>query len=111
MAELTATDLGRIMSQIDDAPRQSGGQFRANLLVQVATLTLLIDKSIITADEAVQRIEETQRAYPEIFDREDVTSGIKWAIDLLRGEVPLHGPILDQEIQRRARAEKALGAP
>jgi len=53
---------------------------------------LMIEKDIITVDEAVERIEKTQRETPEIFDREDVATGGQWAIDVdFRRELPRVG--------------------
>ncbi len=106
MAAITAEVLAPIMSAIGEARGASRDQFRAGVVVQVATLRLLIDKQIITADAAIQQIEDVRRAFPQVFESEDVGVGIQWAIDLLRGETPLHGSFLDQQIQRDQRAGK-----
>jgi hypothetical protein len=103
MAAMNAKDLAPFSGVVEGVRRQAKDQGRASMVVHVATLSLLIDAGIINTEAAVQRIEETRRKFPEVFDREGVTVCVQWAIDLLRGEVPLHGSVIEQQMQRQAR--------
>jgi hypothetical protein len=109
MPGLTAADTGPIVELINAARAQASAQFRANMLVQVATLKLLIDTKKITVDKAIQQINDTRQAFAKVFDREDVAIWTQWAIDLLRGEVPLHGSPIDQRMQQAERAKRQSG--
>src|ERR1700733_2901902 len=104
MAGITAAEVAPIVELIHGVRGKAESQFRANLVVSVATLTLLIDAGVITIAAAIERIQRTQRDMPEVFDHADVAIWIQWAIDLLQGEVPLHGSILQQQMQRTQRS-------
>jgi hypothetical protein len=53
--------VGFIMSKVDEAREHGVSNFRANLVVDLATLTLLIDAKVITLEGAIQRIEKILR--------------------------------------------------
>jgi hypothetical protein len=99
LSQITADIVGPIMTKIADARGQASAQFRANLLVNISTLTLLIDAGVMTTDAAVERIEKTRQDFVEIFEGEDVAKWMTWATDFLRGQVPLHGSMLQQQMQ------------
>ncbi len=106
MLGLTAADTGPIVELINAARAQASAQFRANMLVQAAILKMLIDTKKITVDKAIQQINDTRQEFAKVFEREDVAIWTQWAIDLLRGEMPLHGSAIDQRMQQAERAKK-----
>jgi hypothetical protein len=100
---MNAADFAPIAAMVDDVRQQGGHGFRANLLIEVATLELLIEKGIITADEAIARINGTRHRFLELFGDKAVGMGADWAIDILQGRTPLHGSIIEKAIQQKAR--------
>ena len=106
MAEISAKVIAHFMNLINEAQTRSIAQFRANLVVEVATLRLLIDKGTVTLDEAVRQIEATRAMFPGVFGRGDVAEGVSAAISILRGEEYPHGSMIDQHIQAREREQR-----
>jgi hypothetical protein len=78
---------------------------RSSLLVQVATLRLLIKAGSVTMQDAVAMIEETQRDFPEFFNAKAVGEKGTWVISLLQNDVPPHGSIVDR-LMFKAAADK-----
>lgn len=60
---------------------------RGHFVIELATLTLLIDAKIVTIEEAAQRIEKIQGVLPEQYQAEDVTLRVKHITEWLRGHV------------------------
>jgi hypothetical protein len=103
---LTSDEITWINGTIREAAKQAAAQFRANMVVQVATLGLLIDAGITTPEAAIERIEETRRQFAQVFESDDVGKYIAWAVDMLRGDVPLHGSMIEQIIQKGERIKR-----
>jgi hypothetical protein len=61
---------------------------RARLVTDLATITLLIDAGIVSAEEAAQRIELIQRLMPESFQTDPVSLELKAATGYLRQHAP-----------------------
>jgi len=74
----------KIMASIDLAQEKAAFNFRANLVLEVSILSLLIDAGITTADSAIMRIRDMQDQMDGPLRREEVTSRIERAIALLR---------------------------
>lgn len=64
MAKASEPEIRRLYERIDSALQRLEAQFTASLALQTATLRLLIDKGIITSQEAVREIEKVQRDFP-----------------------------------------------
>jgi len=58
--------------------------FRGSLIIQLATISLLIEARLTTAEAVIQQIEQTQRELPESFRVVAVSQRVNRAIDLLR---------------------------
>jgi hypothetical protein len=57
---------------------------RGHIVVELATLTLMIDAKLVTIEEAAQRIEKIQSVLPPAYQAEDVSLRVKWITDWLR---------------------------
>jgi hypothetical protein len=96
---------------IESAKTDSVNRFRANMLVQVATLRLLIKAGITSVDAATEEIEKVRAVFSMVFGTKEISDGAEWAIDLLRGEVPLHGSLVQKHLQSKERARSASERP
>jgi hypothetical protein len=94
-----------ILNLIKSSESTSRKNFRANMLVQVATLSLLVEAGITTIDAASERIRKLTNDFSEIFDDKEISSAASWAISMLSGEAPLHGTLIEQSIQRMKKSE------
>ena len=83
MAE-TESPIPFIMSKIDQAREDGVANFRGSLIIQLATISLLIEARLTTAEAVIQQIEQTQRELPESFRVVAVSQRVNRAIDLLR---------------------------
>lgn len=102
----TAEDIEPFSCVLRATQNHAESQFRAGVVVQVATLRLLIEKQIVTVDQAIQKIEQVFREFVDVFGSEDVKDGTQWTIDCLRGETPLHGSIQNRRIQDLQRQKR-----
>ena len=76
-----------VMSKIDEVREHAVANFRGNLIIQLATISLLIDGGFTTKEAAIQEIQKIQNALPENFRDASVSQRIVRAIDLLRDHV------------------------
>jgi hypothetical protein len=77
---------GMIMPEVDKVREQGAANFRATLIIELATISLLIDAGITTTEAAVQRIEQIQTALSETFRSNEVSQRVARAIHLLRDQ-------------------------
>jgi hypothetical protein len=74
-----------IMSKIDEVRDHTVANFRGNLIIQLATISLLIDAGITTKEAAIQKIQHDLP--PERFREPAVMMRVNRAIELLRDNV------------------------
>jgi hypothetical protein len=72
---------------VGDLLTQTDSDRRSNLVVDLATLTLLIDAKLVTTEQAAQRIEKIQSVLPAQYQTEDVNARLKLATVWLRSHV------------------------
>jgi hypothetical protein len=58
---------GTTMPDVDKVREQGAANFRATLIVELATISLLIEAGMTTTEAAIQRIEQIQDALSETF--------------------------------------------
>jgi hypothetical protein len=75
-----------IMSVVNDGDAKNTNRCHANLIIELATLTLLIDAKITTTEAAIQQIEKTQNWLSDVYSPDDVGPSIKRAIEFLRND-------------------------
>ncbi len=75
-----------IMPEVDKVREQGAANFRATLIIELATISLLIDAGITTTDAAIQRIEHIQTALSETFRSHEVSQRVARTIHLLRDQ-------------------------
>ncbi len=107
--ERMMSDIGSLVSLIDLAKADGINRFRATMLVQVATLRVLIKAAIVTVDDEIYEIDAVQAEFSKVFGAPAISEGTAWAKDLLRGEIPLHGSVVERSIQQRERLRNARG--
>jgi len=73
-----------IMSRVHDGDNQNKSRSQANLIVELATLRLLIDAKVTTAEAAIQQIEKTRDWLSLVFPQDEVGRSIDRAIEFLR---------------------------
>jgi hypothetical protein len=73
-----------IMSQIGTAKDYAIANFRGNLIIELSTLTLLIDAKITTHEAAIQRMKEIREWLSDVFPDDELDRRLDRAIDLLR---------------------------
>jgi hypothetical protein len=77
-----------IMAKIDEVREHTVANFRGNLIIQLATISLLIDAGITTKEAAIQKIQKIQHDLPpEKFRESAVMMRVNRAIELLRENV------------------------
>jgi len=74
------------MPDVDKVREQGAANFRATLIVELATISLLIDAGITTTEAAIQRIEQIQTALSETFRSNEVSQRVARIIHLLRDQ-------------------------
>jgi hypothetical protein len=57
---------------------------RTVLIIEIATITLLVDAKVITIEESVQRIQKIRKWLSVALPDDDVTQKVDHAIDLLK---------------------------
>src|SRR4051794_10718880 len=57
---------------------------RGSFILDIAALSLLIDRGLSTHEQAIQRIREVQNAMPESYRSHDVNARVDFAVDVLR---------------------------
>jgi hypothetical protein len=77
---------GTIMPDVDKVREQSAANFRATVIVELATISLLIDAGMTTTKAAIQRIEQIQNALSETFRSNEVSERVARVIHLLRDQ-------------------------
>ncbi len=77
---------GVIMPEVDKVREQGGANFRATVVIELATISLLIDAGITTTEAAIQRIEQIQTALSETFRSNEVSQRVARVIHLLRDQ-------------------------
>ncbi len=92
MAEELGPVAGMIMAEVNKGDERARIKSCAQLVIQLATITLLIDAKITTREAAVQRIDQIRRALPEKFQGEDVSTIIESATELLQSVAPSPAP-------------------
>jgi hypothetical protein len=81
----TARALG---SLIDNAKDQAAANAKASLIVELSTITLLIDEKITTHEKAIQKIKETREWLSDRFPADaELDQRIAHAIELLQHHV------------------------
>ncbi len=103
MPGLTAEEIGPLMLLRRSDLDAGAARFRAGIVVQVATLRIMIDAGICTADAACAMVRNVQADYPALFQTEEVSRSVQWAVDMLQGETPLHGSQIEKMMQKKAR--------
>jgi hypothetical protein len=73
-----------IASRIDKSEAQAAVNSRALLIIEIATITLMVDAKVITIEESVQRIQKIRKWLLVAFPSDDVSRRVDDAIDLLR---------------------------
>jgi len=74
----------KLMSVVDLADAKNRNKSEANLIIELATLRLLIDAKITTSEAAIQQIEKTRNWLSVVFSEDHVDRSIERAIDLLQ---------------------------
>jgi hypothetical protein len=67
--------------------------FRATLIVELATISLLIEAGMTTTEAAIQRIEQIQDALSETFRSNEVSQRVARVIHLLRDQDNKHSTV------------------
>ena len=73
-----------IMSVVSRADALNKNRSDANLIIELATLRLLIDAKITTAEAAIQQIEKTRDWLSLVFPPDEIGRSIDRAIEFLR---------------------------
>lgn len=105
-APKTVKELMPILNLLGDVKKNARNLFRANMLVHVATLRLLIEAGITTVDAAAKEIEAVESEFSEIFNDKEISTSASWAITMLKGKTPLHGFYLNQAIPKKMKSEE-----
>jgi hypothetical protein len=77
---------GTTMPDVDKVREQGAANFRATLIVELATISLLIEAGMTTTEAAIQRIEQIQDALSETFRSNEVSQRVARVIHLLRDQ-------------------------
>ena len=64
---------GTITPDVDKVREQGAANFRATLIVELATISLLIEAGMTSTEAAIQRIEQIQNALSETFRSNEVS--------------------------------------
>lgn len=84
MAEDISRVVPAIMSQVAAAKDYAVANYRGNLLIELSTLTLLIDAGITTHEAAIQRMKEIREWLSDVFPDDELDRRLDRAIELLR---------------------------
>ena len=84
---------GMIMPEVDKVREQGAANFRATLIVELATISLLIEAGMTTTEAAIQRIEQIQDALSETFRSNEVSQRVARVIHLLRDQDNKHSTV------------------
>jgi hypothetical protein len=85
-------------AKLGDTRKKSESRHRASLLVQIATLRLLIKKELVTLEDAIEAIKAVQAEFPDFFHQDALGEEGAWAATLLGGGIPPHGSIANRLI-------------
>jgi hypothetical protein len=76
-----------LIQMVGDLATRADADRRAHVVVDLATLTILIDAKLVTIEEAAARIEKIQSVLQEPYRAEDVSARIKIVTEWLRSHV------------------------
>ena len=82
---------GTITPDVDKVQEQGAANFRATLIVELATISLLIEAGMTSTEAAIQRIE--QNALSETFRSNEVSQRVARVIHLLRDQDNKHSTV------------------
>ena len=84
---------GTITPDVDKVQEQGAANFRPTLIVELATISLLIEAGMTSTEAAIQRIEQIQNALSETFRSNEVSQRVARVIHLLRDQDNKHSTV------------------
>jgi hypothetical protein len=84
---------GTITPDVDKVREQGAANFWATLIVELATISLLIEAGMTSTEAAIQRIEQIQNALSETFRSNEVSQRVARVIHLLRDQDNKHSTV------------------